>query len=671
MNFFEHQDEARKSTRRLVVLFSLAVISILVITNFVLIIALSFIDSSVLQHQLQDAHARQYLQSYDFDYFANYFNVQFIAWVSLVVLGVIGFVILFKRSELSGGGKVIAQRLGGKKITQDTEDFHERVILNVVEEMAIASGIAVPPVYLLPENSINAFAAGFEPGDAVIGISKGAIENLDRDQLQGVVAHEFSHIFNGDMRLNINLIAVLAGILFIGHAGWFFVRAFGGGRRYRSNRDSGSSLALLGLALVILGALGTFFGNLIKAAVSRQREFLADASAVQFTRNPSGIAGALKKIGGSIYGSRLMAPHASEMSHLFFGNALGNFSMGFSSWMATHPPLEERIRRIEPRWDGKFLAVKSLSETEQEKPVSTTKEAEKLAQLSGLATVVSQAPIGQLSNTLERVGSPDQNSYQQARENLKALDDRLVKGSRKPDSAKTLIYLLLVDGSEDVRKKQFIHLKENESSEVNEYLRELEPAMKTLPRRERLGLVEMTIPALKEMTEDEYEVFINNVIFLVKADNQIALFEWLLHSLLIHFLKSHFSQVKPIKAKYRDLSRLRNECKFLLSYITYEGIENNKGNYQEIFAKGFDALDLGDTAIAPREQLQLSDLNNAMFHFKHLFPLVKPKLLKACAQCIQADGHVSIEQYEMLRVIAALLDCPMPLMQLELENEKH
>lgn len=666
MNFFEHQDEARKSTKRLVTLFSLAVFSIVVITNLVLLTALWFFDASIVKNQTQANERIDHVwqQSDWLTFFLTYFDLQVVAWVSLLVLGVIAFVILFERSKLAGGGKVIAERLGGKKISMDTQNFHERIILNVVEEMSIASGIAVPPVYLLPEKSINAFAAGFETGDAVIGISWGAIENLSRDELQGVVAHEFSHIFNGDMRLNINLIAVLAGIMFIGHAGWFFVRGSGSGRR-RSNREISGGLAVVGLALVLLGTLGTFFGNLIKAAVSRQREFLADASAVQFTRNPEGIAGALKKIGGSMYGSRLMASHAQEMSHLFFSDALKHMSVGFSSFMATHPPLEERIRRIQPRWDGKFIPLKPG----QKQFIDDASAAENISSFSGASSVEAvetvHAGMENLSSAVESVGQASPESYQQADHFLQTLDAKLQAALRETQSAKAFIYLLLINEAPDHGQQQLAYLKQQESPVVNKYLESLSQAISELPKFERINLIELSIPALKEMGKEEYDTFVSHIVFLVKLDKQIDLFEWLLHSLLIHYLKGHFYKVEVKKPKYRNLSRLRNECKFLLSYTTYAGKQNQHESYQEIFSKGFDVLELGNTAITPQDQLQLTDLNKAMFHFSHLFPLVKPRLLKACATCIQADGHVGIEQYELLRVIAALLDCPMPLIRLE------
>ena len=269
---------------------------------------------------------------------------------------------LYKIAELSAGGETVALMMGGRAVDPQTTDLAERRLLNVVEEMALASGIPVPPVFVLEnEPAINAFAAGHQPGDAVVAVSAGALQYLSREELQGVMGHEFSHILNGDMRLNLRLIGVVNGILVLAILGYYILR-FGGlfsavdPTRTAAARPSSSS----GWRWSSSAILGVFFGNLIKAAISRQREFLADASAVQFTRYPGGIAGALKKIGGLDEGSRIRDAHASEISHMFFGDA---FAGSFFRLFATHPPLDERIRALEPDFDGSFPPVEPVAAT--------------------------------------------------------------------------------------------------------------------------------------------------------------------------------------------------------------------------------------------------------------------------------------------------------------------
>src|SRR5690606_28971990 len=253
------------------------------------------------------------------------------------------------------GGSVVAGLLGGLPVNPATDDPDERRLVNVVEEMAIASGVPVPAIYVLPgEESINAFAAGYGVHDAAVAVTRGALKHLTRDELQGVIAHEFSHILNGDMRLNIRLIGLLHGLLLLALIGRVLLRSGGRSRGRRKEKGGSVQVALIGLGLVLLGYIGVFFGKLIKAAASRQREYLADAAAVQFTRNPEGIAGALKKIGALGAGSRIVHPRAEELSHLYFASGLRS---SFAGLFATHPPLVERIRRIDPSFSGDFEGV--------------------------------------------------------------------------------------------------------------------------------------------------------------------------------------------------------------------------------------------------------------------------------------------------------------------------
>jgi len=338
MNFFEAQARSRKNTVQLVCLFAVAVVSLIVMTNLLVMVAIGYFNDQQLQG------GGSWLSQMDWS---------MVATISAAVCVVILAGSLYKIMVLSGGGKSVAEALGGRLVPQNSDDLKQRRLLNVVAEMAIASGTPAPPVYVLAdEPGINAFAAGFSPRDAVIGVTQGAIDHFDRDQLQGVIAHEFSHIFNGDMRLNMRLMGVLHGILMIGAIGYFITRSVSHARPSGKNGKGVAGIMVLGIGLMVVGYAGTFFGSLIKAAVSRQREYLADASAVQFTRNPDGIAGALKKIGSITIGSKLENPGAPEVSHAFFAQGVSSFMEAFS---ATHPPLAKRILRIDPHWDGKFV----------------------------------------------------------------------------------------------------------------------------------------------------------------------------------------------------------------------------------------------------------------------------------------------------------------------------
>ena len=375
MNFFESQDRVRKNTLQLVFLFTLAVVTLVIMTNLLVMIVFGYINSE----QMQDG--RTLLQQMDWQTFA-----AVSAGVGVVVLA--GS--LYKIMALSAGGKTVAEALGGKLIPQNTDDLKQRKLLNVVEEMAIASGTPAPPVYLLTdEPGINAFAAGFSPRDAVIGVTQGTIDHLSRDQLQGVIAHEFSHIFNGDMRLNIRLMGVLNGILIIGIIGYYILYSTAFSRRGRSSGKGAGGIMALGIGLMVIGFAGTFFGGLIKAAVSRQREYLADASAVQFTRNPDGIAGALKRIGGLEFGSKVENPGAPEVSHAFFAQGISGFMQSLS---ATPPSLAKRILRIDPHWDGKFDSSDKIDSPRDEEEADK-KEREDKAQKEQQERALEQAAL--------------------------------------------------------------------------------------------------------------------------------------------------------------------------------------------------------------------------------------------------------------------------------------
>ena len=392
MDFFQHQDEARKSSNRLVVLFALAVIGIVLSVHFS-ISALFFWGQASASGS-------------DPNYSFNWFDLDRLVFFAGSTLLVILLGSLYKTWRLSDGGHSIAQLLGGRPLAPNTTDTHERRMLNVVEEMAIASGVPVPTVYLMDgEESINAFAAGFTPQDAVIGVTRGTLELLNRDELQGVIAHEFSHIFNGDMRLNLRLMGVLHGILVIALIGYFILRTsmFRGSSRGRNG--GAAALPLIGLVLVVLGYVGVFFGRMIKSAVSRQREYLADASAVQFTRNPDGIGGALKKIGGLAEGSLIMSPNAEQASHFFFSDGkYGKVRAALSgvshfAFLSTHPPIKDRIRRIDRGWNGRFLDVDKSSSIQPESVTQKAAKAtgeEKMAKLFKLLPLHLTALVGTL-----------------------------------------------------------------------------------------------------------------------------------------------------------------------------------------------------------------------------------------------------------------------------------
>ncbi|WP_447588566.1 M48 family metallopeptidase [Aquipseudomonas campi] len=626
MNFFEHQDRAKRNSGRLLLLMALAVLSLIALTSLALIVIFNLNDS------------RAYGVA----------NGQLIFGVSVVVVGVVLIGSLYKSIQLARGGKVVAERLGGRLINLEPQGLAERRVLNVVEEMAIASGTPVPSVYVLDDPAINAFAAGLSPQDAVIGITSGALNLLTREELQGVIAHEFSHIFNGDMRLNLRLVAVLHGILMIGLIGQFMLRHMGGTRTSNSKRDGGvAAFFMAGLALMVLGYAGTFFGNLIKAAVSRQREFLADASAVQFTRNPESIGGALKKIGGHMGGSQLQAEHASEFSHLYFSAGI---SQALDGMMATHPPLNERIRRVEPGWDGRYPNVNAQLSVEPTASASTDSDWQHqwqgVAALSGFSAAAAE-------HSIATIGDPQPAHLAQARNSLQRLPDELKEAAHDRSAAQALLYALLLDRSEATREGQLQHLRGTVSDRILASTQALQPKAQALDPGQRLPLLELAIPALKQLTKGEYSVLKANLVALIKADGKVELLEWT----LLRIVERNVEGLRPVQGKYH-LVELSEEIRLLLSALAHAG-HDDPAQAQQAFTAACATLPLGDLQLAERGT-GLKGLDAGLARLSHMWPLQKPRLLKAMAVCVGHDGRISVAEAELMRAVADMLDCPMP-----------
>ena len=665
MDFFERQDQARRNTRRLIAYFMLAVI-LIILTVYIAGVAI-FFGFNV------NADPEFPFQWWNPDLFLRITG----ATVCVVVIGS-----LYKILALSKGGEVVAGWLGGRLIDSSTSDPQERRLLNVVEEMAIASGTPVPSVFLLEkEKSINAFAAGFTPADAVIGVTRGTLQILSRDELQGVIAHEFSHILNGDMRLNIRLIGVLNGILVIAMIGYVILR---GSSRSSSNRKGGAAAILaFGAALLAIGYVGVFFGKLIKSAVSRQREFLADASAVQFTRDPDGIAGALKKIGGLAHGSLIQSPKAEEMSHLFFSDGMhGKVSPFLSmrnrkppvqtqsafSFMATHPPLGTRIQRIDPAFDGTFPAVHfpSKEALETGDPKELAASAAQTAARPAASTPSGRAPAVPLIPMLPQqmtqlFGKLTEAHLAYASLLLSGLPSRLTTRVREPASARIIIFALLLSPDSESRRAQFQLLNESKDPLVSsEATLEASTLIDRCPPEARLPLVDLALPALRTLSLSQYQEFTGLVEELMKADQEIDLFEFTLQHILRRHLDPHFTQTRPPGARYGSLAPLTHEISLLLSRLARAGQDSEK-KAQQAFAQGVEELKKSRLKLSWLEQEDgFEALSKALDRLNRVTPLLKRRLLRACGVCVSHDGQVTLREGELLRAIADALDCPMP-----------
>lgn len=642
MNFFESQDRVRKNTTLLVVLFVLAVVALIIMTNVLIMIVFGFIDSQ----QLRDGGT--FIRQMDWQTF-----VAVGAGVSVVVLA--GSV--YKIMALSAGGKVVAESLGGQLIPRNTRDFKQRKLLNVVEEMAIASGTPAPPVYLLAdEPGINAFAAGFSPRDAIIGVTQGAIDHLSREQLQGVIAHEFSHIFNGDMRLNIRLMGALNGILILGILGYYLLYSASFSGRRRSNGKGAVAILALAIGLMAIGFAGTFFGGLIKASVSRQREYLADASAVQFTRNPDGIAGALKRIGGLESGSKVENPGAPEVSHAFFAQGIS----GFMQWLwATHPPLAKRILRIDPHWDGKF-DFSDRADLAQDEIQAGESDAMKRQALAGkVAAVAAGAAVADVLTAIDQIGNLKQEAVDYARTLLAELPMVIKEAAREPYGARAIIYSLVLDKGQEVRPRQLKQLREHADPDVYALTLTLMPRMDELDIKYRLPVIDIAVPALKQLSLSQYKSFRANLIALIEMDSKIDLIEWSLQKILFNHLDGQFFELAPMKARYSDPGELKKEIELVLSVMAQAGAQTQSG-MEEAFAAAAQTLESSGLALLAKNQVRISDLDLALEKLEKLKPPAKSRLLKACVASIAHDQRASAVELELLRAFAGVLDCPMP-----------
>ena len=594
MDFFEKQEKARLQTKWLVFYFALAVIGI---------IAVLHIGFSLLLGQPLD-------------------DWEMLGFTAAGVLVSVVIGSLVKIAELSKGGKAVAEMLGGVPVNPSTTDAGERRLLNVVEEMSLASGVPVPQVYVLDEEAINAFAAGYGTADAAVGVTRGCIERLTRDELQGVIGHEFSHILNGDMRLNIRLMGLLNGILFLALLGGVLMRlALTSRPRSSNDKNGGSIVAALsagGIVLYIVGWIGVFFGKLIKAAVSRQREFLADASAVQYTRNPNGLAGALSKIAS--HSSRLEHPKAQEASHMFFGNGMAEAWLGL---FATHPPIQQRIAEIAPNFDPQGVSP-TLPAVASAKP-----------NFSGDAQLAAATSM------------------------LAGLPEFSRPAMREIHSACALVFALLLSEDESVRESQLAALEIDAA--LRKEIGEMFDRRSQLSSAQRISLVDLAIPVLRGLSPQQYGVFSGQVSQLIEADGQIHLFEYTLQKLLLRHLDAAFTKATPGRVQHKSLVPLLPDTGILLSAIA-NADDGESTALDAAFQAGVARLGKSAAAfpLARQSSVNLKDFDRALEDLATASLAVKKTILTACSAAVVHDGVVNDTQFELLRAIADTVDCPIP-----------
>ncbi|MFV0414845.1 MAG: M48 family metallopeptidase [Chthoniobacterales bacterium] len=640
-DFFQRQSSAHRKTKQLVLFFGLAVICIILILHVLV--------TTVLGVPLTDLST--------------------LAGTTAVTLTVVLGGALFKTASLSKGGAAVAGMMGGERVDLQTSDPALRRLLNVVEEMAVASGVPVPEIYVMEqEPGINAFAAGHTVSDAAIGVTRGCVETLSRDELQGVIAHEFSHILNGDMRLNIRLIGVLFGILCLAVIGRVLLQSsFYARVGSRNSRDNSQMLFLAtGLSLLVIGSIGVFFAKLIQAAVSRQREFLADASAVQFTRNPLGIAGALYKIGNAT--SRLTSPHTAETSHMLFGNGLG---ASFSQMFATHPPIPVRLDAILPGFSPEMLPA--ASESSFPKTDNVTEKKSRLP--VGMGRGRMGFPIPQMAGNTPSAAHPIEADYwvdqagvlesehvEAAMQLLDSLPENFREACRDPRKAQGLIFSFLLSDDASIRSKQLASLPGGEKfrAEVLSY----SGYEVKLSAEQEISIVELSVQGLRNLSPPVYRQFKELMTALIAADGQVNLFEFMVQKMVETHLDRHFSKLPPERIIYHKLMPLMPSVSTLLYALSFVGSSDSVERLAS-YQSGIESLgeEAGSFASDMGEAPGVREVGRALDVIVQASLELKKSILTACGNVVIHDGKVAPAQAQLIRAIADALGCPVPILR--------
>ncbi|MGE0875194.1 MAG: M48 family metallopeptidase [Burkholderiales bacterium] len=641
MNFFEGQALARRNTRRLVVLYLLAVAAVIVAVDLVLAGIWAFtMDSGPRAPGLAARLAQVPVEVY--------------LWGALLTGATILLVSAVQIARLAGGGDKVAQMVGARQVQSNTGDVLEKRLLNVVEEMAIASGVRMPGVYVMDgEKGINAFAAGYDISNSVVAVTRGTLETLTRDELQAVIGHEFSHILNGDMRLNIRMMGVLAGIVFLGAIGEFLMRS-----TRRSRGDGAAAVAMGGLALLVIGYVGLFFARLIKAAVSRQREFLADAASVQFTRNPDGIAGALDQIEASARGTLIEDRRAEDMSHMFFGQGV---KVWFSGLFGTHPPVAERIRRAHPKFDAQSYRERraAMAAPEEAKLEGAGAAA---AAPGGRRKLDGGEPWGRSADAgAAAVGAVDAGNLAFAHQLLETLPVLLLAGAHETANARALILALMLAPTDEVMDAQLDAARAAGAGALADAARALAPDARALGAAYRLPLIDIALPAAKAASADQQRELLAALKAVIQADRRVSLHEFAVLTLVQSQLAP---PRKPGADGTRKLGELRREAFNVLEMVAHAGVRHDapeRGSaLRDAMRAGAVEMHLAESLPGQSGKLSLDAAADALVRLKALAPLQKELLVKGLFAAVTHDGTIRVMEAELMRAVCATIDCPLP-----------
>ncbi len=640
MNFFEHQEQARRQTRWLVLMFILAVFAVVAAVDLLLLLVAGYSASTAAQWE---PFSSQSLHN----------NAALLIFGGIACALLIVFASLFKTIRLRSGGGVVARELGAALVESDPRDPLRRRLRNVVEEIALASGIPVPEIYVLEQEAgINAFAAGYTPADAAITVTRGTLEKLSREELQGVVAHEFSHILNGDMRINIRLMGALFGILLLAIAGRRILMHSHFGR----SRDKGvMAIFLMAFGLMAVGYLGQFFGRWIKAAISRQREYLADASAVQFTRNPDGICGALKKIAVASGGSHLAAD-TEEISHMLFGDGRQMFLF------STHPPLLDRIRRIEPRFQAEDLERLAASMARSESGLELRQESAALAAggLAGAATATRASGM-EIGGLIKQIGQPAWERILMAATLVASIPDHVRQAAQSPEWAPEVLFYSMLDAQAEIREQQLLLIAQRMGADSEGQVRGLLKAGGVPTSAQRLPLLDLAFPALKRRPPEFVSRVLATVQDLLQVDGRVDVFEYLLARIITQHLWESQNPHRAILSGNLPLARCQPQVSRVLAILAMHG-HAARAEAELAYRAGMKCLAVQDSAEMPTIADWVLSLDADLPKLDQLRAADKQQLVNALLSTTMYDDRFEPAELELLRVICGLVHVPLPML---------
>jgi Zn-dependent protease with chaperone function len=659
--FFEGQALARRNTRVMVVFFFLALIAI--------VLAVDLLISTVWVMAAPELGIRGRPPM----------------WMHGVVATITATTILLVSlwnilTLRAGGGAAVAEMVGARRVKPNTTDPLEKRLVNVVEEMAIAAGTRVPAIYVMDqETGINAFAAGYDVSSAIVAVTRGTLETLTRDELQGVVGHEFSHIVNGDMALNIRMIGVLAGIIFLGAVGGFIMRNVEG------DSKAVAGIMAVGAILFAIGYIGLFFARIIKSMVSRQREYLADASSVQFTRNPEGLAGALDQIRTASGASLMQARRAEDVSHLFFGEAI---TMKFAhALFATHPPLDDRINRVNPRFQPSAYRVKrratAAAAPDDKAPqgqalgdapmISIPESALGLAGGAAAAAPARSIDAGKAwehspQESVGMIGKLDAQKVDTAQRILAGIPAAVRDRLRDPEGACAALVAMLLANHDGVMEEQLTAAKTAGAGALAQQAREIALEMRVIQPPYYLPIIDLALPTLKLLERAKQVELLKGLQAVIQSDRRVSLFEFVVFTLV----RSQLAPRTEIAQK-KSLEQARDDVEFILSLVANAGVQRGPNADAEL-AAAFDAgakqMGLAAAKVVDRAHLRMEDAHKALLRLRELSPIPKAMLIKGLFATVTEDGTIRVIEAALMRTVSAVLDCPLPPLLQEIDPSK-